>query len=280
MEKQGKSKNTIASYLKSVELYLEWFHARYDKYAFLLFRENIDDYKDHLNTTGVKASTFNARMSGLKLWNEFLIEKGIQKEMVIQKKDKKRIQQQYASPAKHSEQEINQFIQSVLEGRSKRDYALVVLSAYTGLRISEALELKLDEIHLEAKELEVKDGKGNKARTVLLSDRVVRAINNYLNNERDQYRLAGVSPYLFLSNRSRKLSRITAFKLFKGYSQKAGINPPISPHDLRHFFCSNALEKGLNIHEVASLAGHSNIHTTLLYTNPDRQNMLRKLNQL
>jgi integrase/recombinase XerD len=92
--------------------------------------------------------------------------------------------------------------------------------------------------------------------------------------------LAEVSPYVFVSNRSQQLSRITVFKSFQKYSKLADTQPVISPHDLRHFFCSNALEKGLNVHEVASIAGHSNIHTTLLYTNPNRKAMLDKLNQL
>ena len=98
--------------------------------------------------------------------------------------------------------------------------------------------------------------------------------------ERGQYGLAHVSPYLFLSNRSQQLSRITAFKFFVKYSEGTGIHPPIFPHDLRHFFCSNALEKGLNVHEVAAIAGHSNIHTTLMYTNPGRKKILEKINSL
>ncbi|WP_275402107.1 tyrosine-type recombinase/integrase [Shimazuella alba] len=83
--------------------------------------------------------------------------------------------------------------------------------------------------------------------------------------------MAEVSPYVFVSNRSQRLSRITVFKSFNKYSKLADMKTAISPHDLRHFFFSNSLEKGLNVHEVASIAGHSNIHTTLLYTNPSRK---------
>ena len=54
----------------------------------------------------------------------------------------------------------------------------------------------------------------------------------------------------------------------------------ITPHTLRHFFCTNALENGFNLHEVASLAGHSNINTTLIYTNPNKQAMMDKINRL
>ncbi len=97
------------------------------------------------------------------------------------------------------------------------------LLAYTGLRISEALNLNRDDLHRESRELVVRSGKGNKTRTVFLSDKVVRLIRDYMRHERDQYGLAQVSPYLFLSNRSRQLSRITVFKFFSKYSAAAGI---------------------------------------------------------
>ena len=83
-----------------------------------------------------------------------------------------------------------------------------------------------------------------------------------------------------INDHKGQLSRITDFKFFAKYSEATGIYPPISPHDLRHFFCSNALEKGLNVHEVAAIAGHSNIHTTLMYTNPSRKKILEKINSL
>lgn len=276
----GKSKNTITSYITSVNKYIDWFSSLYDKPPYKLFSENVAEYKDDLNRQSVSAATFNVRMAGLRAWNEYLVSEGIQSDIVIQKNDKKKIQQQYASPAIHTEQEVQRFIQAVLENQNKRDYTLVNLLAYTGLRISEALHLELHDLHLESRELVVRSGKGNKTRTVFLSDKVVRLIREYVRHERGQYGLAKVSHYLFLSNRSRQLSRITAFKVFVKYSESAGIHPPISPHDLRHFFCSNALEKGLNVHEVAAIAGHSNIHTTLMYTNPSRKKILEKINSL
>jgi integrase/recombinase XerD len=170
--------------------------------------------------------------------------------------------------------------QTVLEPKNKRDYVLLNLLAYTGLRISEALSLVIHDLYLESQELLVRDRKGKKSRTVFLSDKVVRLLRDYLKQERSEYRLTEGIPYVFVSNRSQRLSRITIFKSFSKYSKLADIQPAISPHDLRHFLCSNVLEKGLNVHEVAFIAGQSNIHTTLLYTNSSRKAMLDKLNQL
>ncbi|WP_338453410.1 site-specific integrase [Niallia oryzisoli] len=76
----------------------------------------------------------------------------------------------------------------------------------------------------------------------------------------------------------KPVDRTLINKLFKTYSEKIG--KEITPHDLRHFFCSHALNSGMSVHEVANQAGHSNIHTTLLYTNPSKSELLKKMNQL
>lgn len=84
------------------------------------------------------------------------------------------------------------------------------------------------------------------------------------------YKKAGESDYLFVSHKNPSLDRVTVNKLLTKYCE----------HQLRHFFCSNALEKGFTVAEVASIAGHSNIHTTLIYTNPSRNKMVEKVNTL
>jgi len=79
---------------------------------------------------------------------------------------------------------------------------------------------------------------------------------------------------VFVSQKNRNLNRTVVNRIFQQYSDK------ITPHQLRHFFCTNAIEKGLGIHEVANQAGHSNINTTLLYTNPDKDKLKRKMELL
>jgi integrase/recombinase XerD len=239
----GKSPNTISSYLSSVKAYIWWFQDRFQKVPQQLFVENVADYKVFLQQREIAPSTFNSHLAGLRSWNEYLIQTEMQDHFVILKEDWKKVQHGYASPAVHSESDIQRFIQIVLESKNKRDYVLINLLAYTGLRISEALSLVIHDIYLESQELLVRDGKGKKSRTVFLSDKVVRLLRDYLKQKRSKYRLAEVSQYLFVSNRSQRLSRITVFKSFSKYSKLANIQPAISPHDLRHFFCSNALEK-------------------------------------
>nr|WP_245233269.1 tyrosine-type recombinase/integrase [Paenibacillus maysiensis] len=112
----------------------------------------------------------------------------------------------------------------------------------------------------------LRSGKGDKQRTVLLNQKVIQALKDYL-EVRKKHKYTD-SPYLFLSNKGAKLSRMTANNMFQKYSHLAELEQVLSPHDLRHYFCSHALENGFDVHEAAHIAGHSNIHTTLIYTNP------------
>ena len=112
-------------------------------------------------------------------------------------------------------------------------------------------------------------GKGGKMRVVFIGDKVVNAVWEYRKKRPDTE-----SPCHFPGRGGEHLSRGQVNRIFNEHSDS------ITPHTLRHFFCSNALESGYDINEVANQAGHSNIYTTLLYTNPTREKMKEKANRL
>ena len=103
---------------------------------------------------------------------------------------------------------------------------------------------------------------------VYINDRIAAAIREYLKERNAD------SPYLFASRQCAKLSASRINQIFNQYSDT------ITPKTLRHFFCSNALENGYSIHEVANQAGHSNVQTTLIYSNPSAKQMKEKANKL
>lgn len=207
-------------------------------------------------------------LSSLRSFNEYLIDAGVQTELTVLKTDFMKIQAQYANPCTVEKKEVEAFRQRLLEGGSKRDYAIVTLYAYTGIRRSECVNLKLDDIDLVAKEIYVV-GKGDKLRTVYLNDKTVHAIREYLKVRKSE------SPYLFVSRQSEKMAASRINQIFNQYSDV------ITPKTLRHFFCNNALENGeYKIHEVANQAGHSNVQTTLIYSNPSAKEMKEKANRL
>lgn len=273
LKKDDKSINTIKSYTKHVEDYIEWFRGSYGTDLAKLYRENFLDYISYLlNIKKLNAKSINAKIAALIKLNEYLVESGLQDTMVASKKDYMKLQIEYASPAIVVKNDVEAFRQRILENESKRDYALVTLLAYSGMRISEALNIKMSDMNLTAREILIRYGKGKKQRLVIINDKIVNAVKEYL-KERENYRYSD-SEFLFVSRESKKVDRTTINHIFNDYSNK------ITPHTLRHFFCSYALENGWAAHEVANQVGHSNIQTTLMYTHPSRDEMKRKSNLL
>ncbi len=266
----GKAENTVKSYCLAVRGFLHWYQGIRGQPPAQLLRQDVLNYITYLRTIRELSNrSVNAKLAALQALNEFLIETGHQTELVLSKRDYLRVQTAYANPSTISKDQVEMFRQQILAGQGLRDYAIVTVLAYAGLRISEVLALRLGDVDLAAREITVQHGKGDKMRVVFIGDKVVNAIKEYL-----QRRPSTDSPYLFLSRKGGALSRGQVNRIFNLYSDT------ITPHTLRHFFCSNAIEAGYSINEVANQAGHSNIHTTLLYTNPTRERMKEKANLL
>jgi site-specific recombinase XerD len=268
LEQEGKRVNTVKSYIQHTQGFLKWYNESFGMEFSKLYRQNVLEFKSYLqNIKKQDAKTINAKLIALSKFNEFLLDK-MQNDIVISKRDYIKVQNEFASPATVCKKEVEAFRQQILENESKRDYAIVTIMAYAGLRISEVLNLKIQDIDLVGAEITVKQGKGNKQRVVYANDTIIYAVKEHLKE------LNIHSEYAFVSNRNKPLDRTVVNRLFNKHSEK------ITPHVLRHFWCSNALEKGYSVHEVANQAGHSNIHTTLLYMNPTREEMKRKANLL
>ncbi|WP_138419721.1 tyrosine-type recombinase/integrase [Aquibacillus sediminis] len=274
MDKEEKTSNTIESYIQHVRGFLKWFNESKDLEFKKLHRENVKDYIAYLKTIKkLKPSSINSKIGALIKFNDFLIENKIQDGLVISKKDNIKTQQQYASLATIDQNDVEKLRQLILDNeKSSRNHAIITLLAYAGLRISEAINIKMSEFNLSSRELIV-DGKGKKTRVVFINDKVHNALREWLRE-----RKASDSENLFISNRDNPVNRTVVNKLFNKYSKMVG--KEITPHDLRHFFCSYAISRGMSVHEVANQAGHSNIHTTLLYTNPNKNELKEKMNLL
>jgi site-specific recombinase XerD len=269
LAESGKAKNTIDSYLLHVRQYMNWYLGTFGHEMTELLHSNILDYRSYLQTIKKqKASTVNAKLSALISFSNYLIETGLQKRPAVTKKDLVRIQSAYASPSDLSESEVEAFRQAVLLGSGIRSHVIVTILAYAGLRISEMLSLEITDIDCVGHEITVNRGKGNKQRVVFIGDKIVNAVKEYLNERSNE------SKWLFPGRYGKPLHRSVVNKLFSAYSDC------ITPHKLRHFYCSNALEKEYSLHEVANQAGHANIHTTLRYSGPKRVAMKDKANKL
>lgn len=149
--------------------------------------------------------------------------------------------------------------------KNLRDKAIIEMLFSTGLRVSELASLNRDSLDLVRNELSV-IGKGSKPRVVFLSERSKNALKEYLIARKDLdnalfIRLKNTKHLESLRLSVRQIQRIVAF-----WAKKAGIIKKITPHTLRHTFCTDLLMRGADIREIQALAGHSSILTTQIYT--------------
>jgi len=270
LAEQGKSKNTIKSYNHDIGLFFEYFKIE----PGIINRDQIIEYKDYLlKEKNVDAKTINRRLSALKSYNEFLVKMGYQDSLVILGQDYIRIQKQLTSPTSITKSEAIKFMERIRKNECDRNYYIVALLLNTGLRISEALNIELDDINFKRKNLKIV-GKGSKQRNIPLNDKAIEIIKLVIDdrkNYRYAYEVLG-SKYLFLSNKSEKLRSSSIERIFNNYSNK------ITPHSLRHMFATDYLENGGDLRSLQMILGHGNLSTTAIYTHPTESSMRRNIN--
>ncbi|MFH1712283.1 MAG: tyrosine-type recombinase/integrase [Patescibacteria group bacterium] len=150
---------------------------------------------------------------------------------------------------------------------------MLALAYAAGLRVSEVVSLKIQDIDLAARTVHVKQAKGKKDRITILSAAIINAIK-WLGYDRSGTQL------LFISARGGKLTTRTAQKIFEGALDRAGIDKPATFHSLRHSFATHLLENGTDVRFIQTLLGHANIRTTQRYTqvsNPVIQSIISPL---
>jgi integrase/recombinase XerD len=153
-----------------------------------------------------------------------------------------------------------------------RDAAMLEVLYATGLRVSELVGLRVDQVHLEAGFVRVL-GKGRKERIVPLGDVAREAVERYLSTARRAPRRA--TEALFISRLDRGLTRQGFFKILRAVALKAGIARSVSPHQLRHAFATHLLERGADLRSLQLMLGHADIGTTEIYTHLSRARLSR-----
>jgi integrase/recombinase XerD len=161
---------------------------------------------------------------------------------------------------------------SIRNKQGVRDKAILETLYATGMRVSEAVNLRLDNVNLDIGFLRCV-GKGNKERVIPLGKKAIMSLKRYLESGRPHFLKKKNSDYLFLNRSGKKLTRQSFWKLIKKYARCARIKKPIKPHILRHSFATHLLERGADLRSVQEMLGHANISTTQLYTHINKERL-------
>lgn len=170
-----------------------------------------------------------------------------------------------------SEKEVQQFIKAI-------DHKLIQLVAhtlyYTGMRISECLNLKVEDVNMEAGLIHVKKGKGNKDRTIPMNPKLKELFVDYIDNWRVH------SDSFFATKISGALSLTNVAKVFRETSKALGLRKNVTAHILRHSFATNMVHNGVNIVNIQKLLGHSSLKTTSIYVHSNMNDLSKAINTL
>jgi len=158
-----------------------------------------------------------------------------------------------------------------------RDAAMLELLYATGLRVSELIRVRIEDLVMDAGFLRTM-GKGSKERIVPFGDRARDAIVAYMEKGRGDFNTKN-DPHLFLSRRGRPMTRQSFWMKIVKYARLAGVTTHISPHVLRHSFATHLLENGADLRSVQMMLGHSDISTTQIYTHVTRSRLQKLYDQ-
>jgi len=264
-QEKGRSENTVSAYLRDLKQYALFL----DKYHHIqkvrdIEKKHIEGYLKSLNKK-ISSQSVARKLTAIKSFHKFLllekeVDEDITKSFTTPKTAKK-------LPMVLSIDEVITILEQVnkMTPLGLRNKALLELVYGSGLRVSELLDIKISDIHLNQTYILV-HGKGQKERIVPISDMAVIAIRKYMIDGRNELLKDQTSQLLFLNSKGHSLSRQGFFKLLKKLAKDAGVETECSPHTLRHSFATHLLENGMDLRTLQTLLGHEDISTTQIYT--------------
>ena len=177
-------------------------------------------------------------------------------------------------PKSLNEQEVENLLNapSTLNSIGLRDRAMLELLYASGLRVSELVGVKVNEVNTQDGVVRV-TGKGSKTRLVPMGQEAANWIDQYLKTHRPKILDGQMTDDLFVTSRGNAMTRQAFWYLIKRYAVKAGITKHMSPHVLRHAFATHLLNHGADLRVVQMLLGHSDISTTQIYTHVARERL-------
>lgn len=282
MKDKGLSENTYKSYLNDIKIFKKYYYDSYGEELTILIHADVKMYCSYLSSHNCSAKSINRKLAALKQYNLFLIDKKIQDNIAILDKDYIKIQQSLIQKKIPTLQEVNKLKHFACrdEKKPKRDFCFISIFVYGGLRESEIVTIRLVDVKLEDRFINIV-GKGNKFRQIVINSVMYDAISEYL-EERNSIKTD--NPYLFIGqknkNTNKPLNRNFCNRLLNKYKDICNIKD-LHPHALRAYFCTNALHNaGYTIDQVANQAGHSSLNTTKGYLLTQQEDLISLANKL
>jgi len=269
---KGLSRTTIESYSRDLSRFLNFLHQQGKKNVSDEDTSYILKHLIALRDAGLGARSRARHLVTIRGFYRFLLQEKVLKQDPARLIDLPK--SGLKLPDVLSVQEVKRLLKTpdTKKPIGSRDAAMIELIYAAGLRVSELVNVKLQDINMEAGFVRVL-GKGTKERIVPIGHYAKERIIDYVKTDRPLLLKNTVSPYLFIARPGKPLTRQGFWKLLRNYALKAGIKKKITPHSLRHSFASHLLEGGADLRAVQVMLGHVDISTTQIYTHVARDHL-------
>ena len=258
------SSNTVASYLRDVRQFSEWLRQSEDQDILEVQQLNIRAYLDHLSEDGRSSATLSRTLASIKNFYAYLMSAGFIDQTPVVDVHVDRGEKKL--PQILTGREIELLLQqpALTDAKGYRDKAMLETMYATGIRVTELIELNVDDVNLDMGL--IKCGPSNKSRSIPLYPAALKALSAYLWHVRSSMLASPNEKALFVNISGTRMSRQGFWKILKHYQTTAHIEKEITPHTLRHSFAVHLLENGADLGSVQELMGHSDISSTQMYT--------------
>ena len=258
------SANTVASYMRDVRQFSVWLRDHQETEVVDASQLNISDYLSFLQEDGRSGATVSRCLASLKNFYSYLVSAGflesspVPTDVHVERGSKK-------LPQILSGKEVELLLMqpACIDAKGFRDKAMLEVMYATGIRVTELIELNLEDVNLDLGI--IKCSRGNKSRVIPLYPAALKDLSTYIRDVRDSMLAVPDEKALFVNVGGSRMSRQGFWKILKHYQASAHIDKEITPHTLRHSFAVHLLENGADLGSVQELMGHSDISSTQMY---------------
>jgi integrase/recombinase XerD len=269
---KGLSGNTLSAYRSDLSQFSRFANKQSSQWLITTVRsEEIEFYLAHRYDLGLSERSTARFLSSLRRFCAYLLQQGIRQDDPVSVLQNPKLKQ--SLPKILSEQQVDDLLNAPIieDPIGLRDKAMLEVLYATGLRVTELISLRIDQLSVAQGVVRV-IGKGNKERLVPLGEEALDWLGIYLKQGRSLL-LKTETDVLFPSSRGSMMTRQTFWHRIKIYAAMAAINVDLSPHTLRHAFATHLLNHGADLRVVQMLLGHSDLSTTQIYTHVATQRL-------
>lgn len=258
------SSNTIASYLRDIRQFADWLHRVEEIDVVDATQLNISNYLSHLEEDGRSGATVSRNLASLKNFYSYVVSTGFLEQTPVTNIRVDRGEKKLPQILTGREIELLLSQPACVDAKGFRDKAMLEVMYATGIRVTELIDLDVDDVNLELGTIKCAGPK--KSRSIPLYPAALKALSAYLTDVRSTMISDPDEPALFVNINGARMSRQGFWKILKHYQGTAHIEKEITPHTLRHSFAVHLLENGADLGSVQELMGHSDISSTQMYT--------------